>query len=431
MSTADLPISRLMVEVVPDQARSLVFTDLLSLTTTVAGDWTAVVPVGAVSLTVTADGNDLVVSWSGAQARSTLGRAWRLRLDGVDVVGGRVVEALPQSTPGVSSVSVSVSPSVTVSVDVSVLPVGPVGPAGATGATGATGAPGADGADAVYSDATPAALGVAAPGTADLAAREGHVHPMPTPGEVGADPAGTAAGLVTAHVDDTTAAHDASAVSVDTSMWGLSTDVEAALAEVYADGVDRVTALPALADGIGTTLDLATPGFAKFNRSFSSGWQPGGVGATTAKTTLATVTLPPGATTQDRWLRFVVTGLFTNNSGSNCNLTVTLDHAGGVVSSMTWSTVPTSASQRYWVVRGEMVVVSLAPAFTFLAGTLVGTLSGAPASTAATFGQRVSPGASVFFTEGASVPLSVSGQMSVTNPSTSLSGANIGFEVIG
>ena len=66
MSTADLPISRLMVEVVPDQARSLVFTDLLSLTTTVVGDWTAVVPVGAVSLAVAADGNDLVVSWSGA-----------------------------------------------------------------------------------------------------------------------------------------------------------------------------------------------------------------------------------------------------------------------------------------------------------------------------------------------------------------------------
>lgn len=199
MSTADLPISRLMVEVVPDQARSLVFTDLLSLTSTVVGDWTAVVPVGAVSLAVAADGNDLVVSWSGAQARSTLGRAWRLRLDGVDVVGGRVVEALPQSVPGVSSVSVSVSPSVSVSVDVSVLPVGPVGPVGATGATGATGAPGADGADAVYSDATPAALGTAAPGTADLAAREGHVHPMPTPGEVGADPAGTAAGLVAAY----------------------------------------------------------------------------------------------------------------------------------------------------------------------------------------------------------------------------------------
>ena len=221
-------------------------------------------------------------------------------------------------------------------------------------------------------------------------------------------------------------------VPVDTSIWGgLSTDVEAALAEVYADGVDRVTALPELADGIGTTLDLATPGFARFNRSFEYGWQPSPFASTTAKTTLATVTLPPGATTQDRWLRFVVTGLFTNNSGSNCNLTVTLDHAGGVVSSMTWSTVPTSASQRYWVVRGEMLVASLAPAFTFLAGTLVGTLSGAPASTAATFGQRVSPGASVFFTEGASVPLSVSGQMSVNNANTSLSGANIGFEVIG
>ncbi len=426
MATADRHIGDLNVELTKGQGRSIKLTSLLTNTSTTVGQWTAVAGAnGSQAPTCTEDSGSLLVSWSDSQATASIGRVWRLRLDGDDVAGGRVVEARPQATPGTASVAIQVDPLSEVTTTVVVTPAGPAGPTGATGATGPAGA------DAVYSDATPAALGVAAPGTADLAAREGHVHPMPTPGEVGADPAGTAAGLVTAHVDDTTAAHDASAVSVDTSMWGLSTDVEAALAEVYADGVDRVTALPELADGIGTTLDLATPGFAKFNRSFSSGWQPGGVASTTAKTTLATVTLPPGATTQDRWLRFVVTGLFTNNSGSNCNLTVTLDHAGGVVSSMTWSTVPTSASQRYWVIRGEMVVVSLAPAFTFLAGTLVGTLSGAPASTAATFGQRVSPGASVFFTEGASVPLSVSGQMSVTNPNTSLAGANIGFEVIG
>lgn len=426
MATADRHIGDLDVELTKGQGRSIKLTSLLTNTSTTVGQWTAVAGAnGSQAPTCTEDSGSLLVSWSDSQATASIGRVWRLRLDGDDVAGGRVVEARPQATPGTASVAIQVDPLSEVTTTVVVTPAGP------TGATGATGAPGADGADAVYSDATPAALGVAAPGTADLAAREGHVHPMPTPGEVGADPAGTAAGLVTAHVDDTTAAHDASAVSVDTSMWGLSTDVEAALAEVYADGVDRVTALPELADGIGTTLDLATPGFARFNRSFEYGWQPSPFASTTAKTTLATVTLPSGATTQDRWLRFVVTGLFANNSGSNCNLTVTLDHAGGVVSSMTWSTVPTSASQRYWVVRGEMLVVSLAPAFTFLAGTLVGTLSGAPAGTAATFGQRVSPGASVFFTEGASVPLSVSGQMSVNNAATSLSGANIGFEVIG
>ena len=89
----------------------------------------------------------------------------------------------------------------------------------------------------LLSDATPAALGVAAPGTADLAAREGHIHPMPS----------------------------ADQVPVDTSIWGLSTDVEAALAEVYADSVDRVTALPELADGAGTTVNLSTPGFASID----------------------------------------------------------------------------------------------------------------------------------------------------------------------
>ena len=302
----------------------------------------------------------------------------------------------------------------------------------ATAATGATGATGPAGADAVYSDATPAALGVAAAGTADLAAREGHVHPMPTPGEVGADPAGTAAGLVAAHVDDTTAAHDASAVSVDTSMWGLSTDVEAALAEVYADGVDRVTALPELADGVGTTLDLSTPGFARLNRGILAAAQsPTSVNTTTAETVFLSETLPAVDNVDERWLRFMISGAFTNNSGSSCTLTLRLKHAGGTVATWTWATVPTSASTRAWSIRGELQVTTFGPGSTLLVGVLTGVLSGAPAGTVADFGTRTAVHQAAFFTDGTDLALTVTGQMSVTNANTNLTGGLIGIEVIG
>lgn len=46
------------------------------------------------------------------------------------------------------------------------------------------------------SDTTPSALGTAAAGTGTAASRDDHVHAMPSAADVGADPAGTAAGLV-------------------------------------------------------------------------------------------------------------------------------------------------------------------------------------------------------------------------------------------
>jgi hypothetical protein len=48
-------------------------------------------------------------------------------------------------------------------------------------------------------DATPQALGVAAIGTSTDYAREDHVHAMPSAGDVGADPAGTASSAVSSH----------------------------------------------------------------------------------------------------------------------------------------------------------------------------------------------------------------------------------------
>lgn len=70
----------------------------------------------------------------------------------------------------------------------------------AEGQEGPAGPQGPAGADAVYSDATPQALGTTAAGTASSAARSDHVHAMPTAAQVGADPSGTAAAAITAHL---------------------------------------------------------------------------------------------------------------------------------------------------------------------------------------------------------------------------------------
>lgn len=61
--------------------------------------------------------------------------------------------------------------------------------------TGPTGASGPAGADASYSNATPQALGIAAAGVANSAARSDHVHAMPSASDVGAASIGLAAGL--------------------------------------------------------------------------------------------------------------------------------------------------------------------------------------------------------------------------------------------
>lgn len=59
---------------------------------------------------------------------------------------------------------------------------------------------GGGGGSASLSDATPVALGVAAPGNGTEASRWNHVHPMPDASQVGADPAGTASAAIAAHV---------------------------------------------------------------------------------------------------------------------------------------------------------------------------------------------------------------------------------------
>ena len=89
-----------------------------------------------------------------------------------------VVELSGSSTPTVVEVSVA----------------GPQGPPGQAGQQGAQGTP------ASYSNATPQPLGAATPGTVEAAARADHRHAMPTAGDVGADPAGTAAAAVATHL---------------------------------------------------------------------------------------------------------------------------------------------------------------------------------------------------------------------------------------
>lgn len=88
------------------------------------------------------------------------------------------------------------------------------------------------------SNQVPAALGTAAPGTGTKAAREDHIHTMPTAAQVGADTAGAATGAVIAHEaaadphpQYTTAAEAAAAAPVQT-VAGRSGNVTLATADV-------------------------------------------------------------------------------------------------------------------------------------------------------------------------------------------------------
>lgn len=69
------------------------------------------------------------------------------------------------------------------------------------------------------SDTTPQALGTAAPGVGTEAARDDHVHAMPTAADVGADPAGTAAGLV----DDLSGVSDQSTARTNLGLGSAAT----------------------------------------------------------------------------------------------------------------------------------------------------------------------------------------------------------------
>src|SRR5574338_414857 len=124
MPTVDRHIAKLDVEMVAGQGRGVTFVDLLATTSTSIGSWTAV--ANGTALAVSASGNDVVVTWSDALATSTIGRTWRLRLSGDDKIGGRVVEARPQTTAGDETVAVTLTDPAEVTVEVSGVAVGAV-----------------------------------------------------------------------------------------------------------------------------------------------------------------------------------------------------------------------------------------------------------------------------------------------------------------
>ncbi len=198
MATADRHIGDLNVELTRGQGRSIKLTSLLTDTSTSVGQWSAVAGAnGSQAPTCTEDSGSLLVSWSDSQATASIGRSWRLRLDGDDVAGGRVVEARPQATPGTASVAIQVDPLSEVTTTVVVTPAGPKGDQGDQGDPGDPGPP------VDLSSATPAPLGTAAAGAATAAAKGDHVHAMPSAADVGADPTGSATSAVSGHVADT------------------------------------------------------------------------------------------------------------------------------------------------------------------------------------------------------------------------------------
>ena len=86
------------------------------------------------------------------------------------------------------------------------------------------------------SNATPADLGVAAPGVASEASRADHVHDMPSAADVGADPAGTAAGLV----DDLSGVSNQATARTNLGLGSAAVEAASAFATA-AQGVDART----------------------------------------------------------------------------------------------------------------------------------------------------------------------------------------------
>ena len=98
--------------------------------------------------------------------------------------------------------------------------------------TGHPVAPGGGGAD--LSDTAPSALGTAAAGTGTEASRDDHVHAMPSAADVGADPAGTAAGLV----DDLSGVTDAATARSNLGLGGAAVLAVGTTAGTVAAGND-------------------------------------------------------------------------------------------------------------------------------------------------------------------------------------------------
>ncbi len=160
----DLHIAALNVEIWPPHDRVVAFLDLLTATTSVIGDWTAV--AGDIDLVVSADGTDVVVAFP-AEAFGRTYEIWYSDKPDAPVISGKITRAELQSLPSQQSVAVSIYTEVLPTVPITVYTT-----ASTVGVVNATGI-----------------------ATYDSGTQTIHV-PMPTAGDVGADPAGTAAGLV-------------------------------------------------------------------------------------------------------------------------------------------------------------------------------------------------------------------------------------------
>jgi hypothetical protein len=162
------------------------------------------------------------------------------------------------STVTVTGTVVTVTQAAPAASVIEIVTTGPQGPVGATGATGATGPTGPTGpTGATGSQGPTGATGATgATGTTGATGATGPAGPTGATGATG--PAGADGTASTqAHIDDTTAAHAASAIAVTATGNLSSTDAQAALAELQGD----IDAINTLADGkiyLGNGSNVAT-----------------------------------------------------------------------------------------------------------------------------------------------------------------------------
>lgn len=336
MPVADRHIGLLDVEVVPGESQAVRFVDLD--TNYPGGTWTATAGHGgSVSATVTVGSGDVVTTWAAEDTAAMVGHPVNLYRNDVLKVSGYGRRATPQTTPGEAAVTIATSDEATITVVVE-------GGGSGDGLTEADVAPVA--LSGAYADITGTpTLGTAA--AEDVEAFDA----------AGSAAAAQSAAIAAAATDATTKANAAqSAAATDAT---TKVTAHAAASDPHGDRAYTDTTVNALLEpgaGIGTKR-VDDSGIDRVNLSVVKASVIGtSVANTAAETTLlqTPIAFAAGALSMDSVLRFVAYGQYLNNSGANRDVTLRLKFGSHTAYSFVFSAVPTSATNRQWLIEADI-----------------------------------------------------------------------------
>lgn len=143
--------------------------------------------------------------------------------------------------------------------------------------------------------------------------------------------------------EDTMASNDATKVPSQQSVRAFA----------EATSADAVAALPEWTDGVGTELNDTVGGFLSLNNVIHQGNSGSSVQNTTSETSMIAATISPGVPDLNWVWRVEFGGAYTNNTGSNRDITFRIKGQNLPIFVFAITAVPTSATARYF--RGSAI----------------------------------------------------------------------------